>query len=234
MNASTEAWAYQVRLAHLRGEELAAARKELTEARAAESAAQRELAYRLAVVAEYRDLHHEPTHLLKISSLCRLLAESVGMPPGDVEILGLAAPLHDVGKVGVPDAVLAKPGRLTAEETRQMQEHTVLGARLLAGSPSPILQVGEKVALTHHERWDGGGYPRGLAGAEIPLEGRICGLADALTAMSCRRPYREALPFAVAWRELCTNAGRQFDPRLVEALQERQAEVQALLWTPRA
>jgi putative two-component system response regulator len=127
-----------------------------------------------------------------------------------------AAALHDMGKIAIPDGVLLKPGKLDADEWELMKTHTSAGAELLAGSRSPLLQLGEVIARTHHERWDGGGYPAGLAGEQIPLSGRICAICDSYDAMLSKRPYKDASTRAEALAELRRCAGTQFDPRLVE------------------
>jgi putative two-component system response regulator len=133
-------------------------------------------------------------------------------------VIRRAAALHDIGKIGIPDAVLLKPGKLTPEEMQIMRTHTVIGSRILSGSLSALLQTAEVIASTHHERWDGKGYWRGLAGEAIPLEGRIVTVADAFDAMTHDRPYRRALSLDTALNELCRNSGKQFDPTVVAAL----------------
>ena len=128
-----------------------------------------------------------------------------------------AAPLHDVGKIGIADAILLKPARLTDEEFEIVKTHAQLGAELLGGGRSQILQLACQIALTHHERWDGGGYPHGLAGDRIPIAGRIVSVADVFDALTHSRPYKDAWPLADAVREISDGSGRQFDPAVVEA-----------------
>jgi putative two-component system response regulator len=128
-----------------------------------------------------------------------------------------AAALHDVGKIAIPDRVLLKPGKLDPEEWELMKTHTTAGAQILAGSQSQLVQLGETIALTHHERWDGAGYPEGLAGEAIPIAGRICAVCDSYDAMTSRRPYKDAMLPADALAEIQREAGRQFDPDLVAA-----------------
>jgi putative two-component system response regulator len=134
-----------------------------------------------------------------------------------VALLERAAPLHDLGKIGIPDQILLKPGKLTPEEFAIMQTHTTIGAALLANGRSDLVQMAECIALNHHERWDGGGYPRGLQGEQIPLVGRLVAVADAFDAMIHVRPYKPAYPVADALAEIAAQSGRQFDPQLVSA-----------------
>ncbi|HEX9668096.1 MAG TPA: HD domain-containing phosphohydrolase, partial [Thermoanaerobaculia bacterium] len=164
-----------------------------------------------------------------------VLAEALRLPPGEIEVLRHAIPMHDVGKIGIPDAVLLKPGRLTPEERLVMESHAVIGGRILAGSSSPLLQAGETIALTHHERWDGTGYPRRLAGEDIPLGGRLCALVDVYDALSSDRPYRPALPESETLALMRDGRGTQFDPDLFDLFLEHLArlrEVRAALPAP--
>ena len=146
--------------------------------------------------------------------------QACGLSPDDLATLKLAAELHDVGKIGIPDRVLLKPGPLDDEEWEVMQTHAALGAGMLADSRTDLLQLAEIVARTHHERWDGSGYPAGLAGEDIPLAGRICTIADVFDALTSWRPYKEAWPVSEALAEIRRQSGRQFDPALVEAFLE--------------
>jgi putative two-component system response regulator len=132
-----------------------------------------------------------------------------------VELIRRAAPLHDIGKIGIPDQVLLKPGRLNPEERDRMKTHTTIGGRLLSGSSFPILRTAQEIAQTHHERWNGEGYPHGLEGEDIPISGRIAAVADVFDALIHERPYKHAWPVTDAIREIETQAGRQFDPRIV-------------------
>jgi putative two-component system response regulator len=139
-------------------------------------------------------------------------------------LLRRAAPLHDVGKIGIPDAILLKPGKLTPEEFELMKTHTTIGAEILSGGRSPLVRLAQNIALTHQERWDGSGYPRGLAGEAIPLEGRIVALVDVLDALTHERPYKLAWPLDEAVAEIARQSGRQFDPRLVAVFLQLYAE----------
>ena len=155
------------------------------------------------------------------------LAYTLGWPTADTELIFLAARLHDVGKLAVPDAILHKPGRLTDAEYRLVQTHTEVGALILSQGQTPLLQLAEEVALSHHERWDGFGYPHGLSGERIPLEARLLGVADAFDAMTSARAYRPALSVEQALVELERCAGSQFDPELAQASVDgwRQGEI---------
>jgi putative two-component system response regulator len=174
-----------------------------------------EILMRLAVASEYRE---DPTgeHPKRVGETSAILARASGLPKAQVELIRLAATLHDVGKIGVPDAILRKPEQLTTEEFDQMKMHTALGARILSGTQIPLLQLAEEIALYHHEHWDGSGYA-GIAGPDIPVAARIVALADTFDALTHDRPYRPALPVHDALAEVARQSGRQFEPRLVEA-----------------
>jgi putative two-component system response regulator len=174
---------------------------------------------RLAHAAEYRD-DDTGEHARRVGRVAALIAEGLGLGSATVEILRRAAPLHDVGKIGVPDAILLKPGRLTAAEFAIIQTHTTIGARILAGSEVPLLRTAEQIALAHHERWDGKGYPRQLARTAIPLVGRIVAVADTFDALVHDRAYKVAWELSAALEELKRERGRQFDPDVVDAFLE--------------
>jgi putative two-component system response regulator len=176
--------------------------------------AQLETFERLALAAEYRD-DDTGKHTRRVGGVARAIAEQLGMAGIDLDLLERAAGLHDVGKIGVPDGILLKPDRLTAEEFEVVKTHTVIGARILSGSHSPLLQLGEIIAGSHHERWDGRGY-HGLAGEDIPLHARITTLADAFDAMTTDRPYRAARTREEATEEIRRERGGQFDPNVVD------------------
>jgi PAS domain S-box-containing protein len=183
--------------------------RELDEARV-------ETLQRLAFAAEYRD-DETHRHTERIGRIAALLAKEVGLPPDQVTLIRRAAPLHDVGKLGISDAILLKPGKLDAREREIMQGHATIGARILTGSHSKVLQLGEEIALTHHERWDGYGYPRGLAREEIPISGRLVAVADVFDALTHTRPYKEAWPVAEAVAEIVRLSNQHFDPTIVAA-----------------
>ena len=179
-------------------------------------AARAETLQRLAVAAEYRD---EDTfrHTERVGITAAQIAVELGLATEEVGLLREAAPLHDVGKLAVSDTILLKPGKLTAQEREVMQTHAALGARLLSDSRSPVLQMATVIAATHHERWDGTGYPAGLAGEAIPLVGRVVAVADVFDACTHDRPYKSAWPVEQAIAEIQRAAGSQFDPRVVAA-----------------
>ena len=175
-----------------------------------------EMLDRLALAAEYRD-DDTGLHASRIGRTSEMLALELGMDPAEASLLGHAARLHDIGKIGIADDLLLKPGRYTPAEFAAMQEHPAIGARILSGSSNELLTIAEAVAHTHHERWDGSGYPRRLAGEAIPLAGRIVAVADVFDALTHRRPYKPAWPVPQAVREILGQAGKQFDPRVTEA-----------------
>lgn len=188
-----------------------------------------EILERLAVAAEYRD-DETGRHTGRVGRACALLARTMGLPPLDVELIRRAAPLHDIGKIGVPDAILLKPARLTPEEFGVMQQHTVIGARILSGSRVPLLQVAEQIALSHHERWDGSGYPQGLVAEDIPLVGRILSIVDVFDALVSQRPYKRAWTHDEALAGLETERALHFDPRVLDAFLSMYASEGASLW----
>jgi putative two-component system response regulator len=178
--------------------------------------AQIEIIERLAVAAEFRD-DNTGQHTQRVGQTAALVAQKLGWSDSQVNLIRRAAPLHDVGKIGVPDHILLKPGRLSPEEFDVIKMHTAIGARILSGSRFPLLQMAEQIALTHHERWDGDGYTPGLRQDSIPLPGRIVAVADVFDALTQQRPYKPAWPLSEAFAEIERQRGRQFDPRVAEA-----------------
>ena len=177
--------------------------------------AQTETFERLALAAEFRD-DDTGNHTRRVGTMAALIAETLGLSDDDVGMLRRAAALHDVGKIGVPDTILLVPRKLTDEEFAVVRTHTVIGARLLSGSRSPILRMAEQVAWSHHERWDGNGYA-GMAGEDIPIAGRITTVADVFDALTHERPYKDAWPIDQAVEEILRQRGTQFDPDAVDA-----------------
>lgn len=175
-----------------------------------------EILERLARAGEYRD-DDTGQHTRRVGELSARIARALGLSPERVEMLRRAAPLHDLGKIGIPDGVLLKPGRLTPQERAFMETHTTIGARILAHGLSPMIVMAERIALSHHEKWDGTGYPAGLAGEAIPLEARIVALADFYDALSHDRPYRAAWPVADVLGEIERQTGKHFDPDVTRA-----------------
>jgi putative two-component system response regulator len=173
---------------------------------------------RLALAGEYRDDNtHE--HAQRVGRSAARLAEALGRPAYETELFRRAAPLHDIGKIGVPDAILLKPGTLDRQEFEVMKSHARIGHEILSGSGSRVLRVSAEIALTHHERWDGSGYPAELKGEEIPLCGRITAVADVFDALMHRRPYKEAWSVDAALAEIHDASGRHFDPAVVEVFE---------------
>lgn len=172
---------------------------------------------RLARAIEYRD-SETGMHIVRMSHYSAALAAKAGLDMLECEMILTASPLHDIGKIGIPDSILSKPGKLNTEEWEIMKTHTRIGAELLSGSNSRFLRMASQIALTHHERWDGTGYPYGLKGEEIPLIGRICGVADVLDALLSQRPYKHAWVLEDAIAEIKRESGHHFDPHLVEHL----------------
>jgi HD-GYP domain-containing protein (c-di-GMP phosphodiesterase class II) len=179
---------------------------------------QLEVVRRLSHAAESRD-HETGVHITRMSRMCSRLALAAGATPMEAELLLQAAPMHDVGKIAIPDRILRKPGKLEPDEWEIMQSHTRIGAELLAGSRSPVVQLGEAIALTHHERWDGSGYPRGLRGEEIPFSARVVAVCDVFDALISDRPYKAAWSVDDALREIKSESGGHFEPRLVQAFE---------------
>jgi hypothetical protein len=181
--------------------------------------AQAETVRRLSMAVEFRD-EDTGAHIERIGRFSTLLAEAIGMSPEFCRRIGHAAPLHDVGKVAIPDAILLKPGPLTTEERAIVETHAEEGHRLLRGSSSSILDMGATIALSHHERWDGDGYPRGLAAESIPIEGRIVAIADVFDALTSHRIYRRAFSVEKAVEMMLEQADRHFDPVLLHKFME--------------
>jgi putative two-component system response regulator len=182
---------------------------------------------RLARAAELRD-DETGVHILRIGCLARVLALQLGQRPEWAQLLRHAAPMHDVGKIGIRDAVLRKPGSFTGAERAEMNRHPLIGAEILGRSRIPLFQLAAEVALTHHERWDGRGYPSRLAGEAIPLSGRIVAVVDFFDALTMDRCYRRALPDAQALRMLARQRGKAFDPRVADAFLAHADELIAL------
>ena len=191
---------------------------------------QEETIRRLSLAIDFRS-RETGEHVERISEGAGLLARELGLPPARAELVRMAAPLHDVGKIGMPDEVLLKPGPLTPEERAEMELHAEVGYRLLTGSGSELLETAATIAWTHHERWDGTGYPRGLAGEEIPIEGRIVATLDVFDALTHDRVYRPAIDLEGALGIIRDGRGTHFDPQVVDAF---FARLGSLAWTTEA
>ena len=180
------------------------------------SAREKETLMRLARAGEYKDLD-TAAHLQRMSLYCKVIAEAFGFSEHDTEIIELAAPLHDIGKIGIPDNILLKNSSLDDEEMATMRRHPIIGYEILQNSPSKYLQMGGEIALAHHERYDGLGYPYQLKGDQIPISARIVAIADVFDALTTKRPYKEAWPLDKAFTYLEAESGKHFDPDLIAA-----------------
>ncbi len=185
-----------------------------------------EIIHRLGRAAEFRD-DETGAHIQRMSHYCRILAREIGLPPEKQKEIFYASPMHDVGKIGIPDGILLKRGPLSPEEFEIMKKHTIIGAKILSGSEHPVLKMAETLALTHHERWDGSGYPHNLKGKEIPLEGRICSLADFFDACTSPRAYRPAIKIEEVLGIIKEAKGKHFDPLVVKAFFKALEEILA-------
>jgi putative two-component system response regulator len=194
-----------------------------------------QIVQRLGLAAEYKD-NETGLHVIRMSHFARLLGLAAGMNEAEAEDLLHAAPLHDVGKIGIPDRILQKPGTLDAEERRIMQSHVEIGARIIGEHQRGVLNLAHRIALGHHEKWDGSGYPAGLAGEAIPLEARIVAIADVFDALTSARPYKQAWPVEKALDYLRDNRGRHFDPALVDRFLTLMDPVREIMqrWAERA
>lgn len=221
---------HRAELAHTVEKRTAALRRALEKTVAAQrqtSDAHLDTLRRLVLAAEYKD-QDTAAHIERIGRYSELLAHGLGLAPREIEMIRNASPMHDVGKIGIPDAILLKPGKLDAAEWEIMKQHTTIGARILHGSPSEVLQVGEVIALSHHERWDGTGYPQALAGEAIPIEGRICAVADVFDALTNDRKYRSAWSNDSVYDLMKAERGKHFDPKILGTFLEHRREVEAI------
>lgn len=179
---------------------------------------------RLSSAAEYKD-EDTGSHIVRIGRYAKVIGQAMGLDAEFVEGLLYAAPMHDIGKIGVPDRILLKPGKLDPEEWEIMKGHTQIGAKILAGGDSPFIKMDESIALTHHEKWDGTGDPHGLRGEDIPMEGRIAAIADVFDALTSVRPYKAASPPEEAFVIIRDGRGQHFDPRVVDAFFRIQTDI---------
>lgn len=201
--------------------------RERNEALRALARAHHEALLRLSVAAEYRD-DDTGVHIVRMGFLAEALALAMGQSPSWARLLRMAAPMHDVGKIGVPDNVLKKPGPLTSEERAVMNRHAEMGAEILGASDVPLFRLASEVAMAHHERFDGTGYPRGLAGTDIPLSGRIVAVVDYFDALTMDRCYRPAIADDTALAMLSRERGRLFDPAVADSFLAHADEMMAL------
>lgn len=190
-------------------------------------AREEEIIWRLARAIEYRD-GGTGEHVSRVAQISRIIAEGIGLGPERCRSIYLAAPLHDIGKIGIADAILGKPGKLTHDEVTIMRQHVSIGARILDHGTSDIIRTAELIAQSHHERWDGTGYPDRLSGIDIPIEARVVAVADVFDALCSERPYKRAWSLDEAHAEIVACAGTHFDPACIEAFEARWAEISAL------
>jgi two-component system response regulator RpfG len=183
---------------------------------------------KLAKAGEYRD-EETGNHIYRMSKYARLIAEELKLTAMECDEIEAAAPMHDIGKIGISDLILLKPGTHTPEERVIMRRHAVIGYEILSDSPSRYLQMGAVIALGHHERFDGSGYPQGLAGENIPLPARIVAVADVFDALTSKRPYKEAWTFQEALNHIQSESGKHFDPACVHAFERRIDAVAAII-----
>lgn len=183
---------------------------------------------RLAIAAEFRD-NATAQHIKRMSRYCGLLAQRYGLDAERCELIRIASPMHDIGKIGTPDHILLKPGAFTREEFEAITHHTEMGYRILAGSDAELLKLAAMIALTHHEKFDGSGYPRGLAGDTIPLEGRIAAIADAFDALTTKRVYKPAFPPEQAIDLMRQQRGIHFDPLLLDIFLDSMGDVLGIM-----
>ena len=187
-------------------------------------ARERETVLRLAAAAEHRD-PETALHIVRMGHYCRIIGKAAGLSEELQELLLSAAPMHDLGKIATPDRILLKPGKLTSPEFEVMKQHTIIGYQILTDRNNALFQTAAEIALSHHENFDGSGYPHGLAGEDIPLMGRICRLADVFDALTSERPYKKAWPIDEALAEIQRAGGRDFDPRLADAFMKVLPEI---------
>ncbi len=186
-----------------------------------------ETIHRLAMAAEYRD-RCTAQHIQRMSHYCALLARRYGLSPERCDLIRTASPMHDIGKIGTPDHVLLKPGKFTPEEFDVIAQHPEIGYRILSGSDAPLLKVAATIAWTHHERFDGTGYPRGIHGATIPLEGRIAAIGDAFDALTTQRVYKPAFSIDKSFALMREHRGTHFDPDLLDLFLDSEQELLAI------
>lgn len=179
---------------------------------------------RMAHIAEYRKAN-TLSHLDRIREYCLVIAQGMGLDSQTAHMISHASQLHDIGEIALPEQLVTRKDKLSSYEWDLVKRHPFIGAEILKGSPSAILQMGEIIALTHHERWDGSGYPQGLKAEEIPLGGRICALADVFDALTTRRPYKDEMPIELAAQLIRDSSGQFFDPQMVRVFQDELASL---------
>jgi len=191
-------------------------------------ATRQQIIRRLGRAAEFKD-NETGNHVIRMSHISRLVAQQAGLGPEAVQLVFQAAAMHDVGKIGVPDHILTKPGPLTAEEREVIRKHPQIGADIIGKHDNDLLAAARTISLTHHERWDGTGYPQGLKGEQIPLYGRIVAIADVFDALVSKRPYKDAIPLPLALGMMEAERGKAFDPQLLDGFLSQRFEVENVM-----
>ncbi len=180
--------------------------------------------HRLSMAAEFKD-EDTAAHIIRMSHYSAIVAGRMGLDSDFVESILHSAPMHDIGKIGTPDRILLKPGKLTSDEWKIMKQHTINGSKILAGTDAGFIKLGEEIALTHHEKWDGSGYPQGLEQKKIPLAGRIVAIADVFDALTSKRPYKEPFSLERSYKIIQDGRGRHFDPDVVDVFFDALDEI---------
>jgi putative two-component system response regulator len=212
--------------------EVAKRTEELRKAFEAIKTASLDTIYRLSRASEYKD-EDTGAHIKRMSNYSASVARQMGPSKDDVDTILYAAPMHDAGKIGIPDKILLKPGKFDLDEWEIMKQHTTIGGKILSGSDSEFIKLAEVIALTHHEKWDGSGYPNGLRGREIPLAGRITAIADVFDALTSKRPYKDAFPLEKSFAIIREGRSSHFDPEVVDAFFAVEKEILSIRETYR-
>ena len=215
------------RVVERRTQTLRQAMQDLTRAQRELANAHLETIHRLAVAAEFKD-KGTASHIKRMSHFSAMMARLMKFPPGEAELILNASPMHDIGKIGTPEEILLKPGKLNPPQWAVIKQHPLIGGQILKGSSSKLLQTGEIIAVSHHEKWDGTGYPHGLKGEKIPLAGRICSVADVFDALTSVRPYKGAIPNDKALKMMEKGSGTHFDPQIFDLFSQNMKEVEEI------